>query len=61
MKEMTNDKLYYFNVIGVKKNQTSVSDADREIPTLGSTDDAGNSFPVLSVYHRVGISKRFYM
>ena len=32
-----------FNVIGKKNNQTSVSDADREIPTLGSTDNAGNS------------------
>ena len=27
-----------FNVRGKKNNQTSVSDADREIPTLGSTD-----------------------
>ena len=32
-----------FNVIGKKYNQTLVSDADREIPTLGSTDNAGNS------------------
>ena len=31
-----------FNVMGKKNNQTSVSDADREIPTLGSADSAGN-------------------
>ena len=31
-----------FNVIGKKNNQTSVSDADQEIPTLGSTDNAEN-------------------
>ena len=31
------------NVIGKKNNLTSVSDADREIPTLGSTDNAGNA------------------
>ena len=30
------------NVIGKKNNQTLVSDADREIPALGSTDYAGN-------------------
>ena len=48
-----------FNVIGKKNNQTSVSDADREIPTLGSADNVRNSvtsFPALSVYPRVGIS-----
>ena len=32
-----------FNVIGKKNNQTSVSDADKEIPTLGPADNAGNS------------------
>ena len=32
-----------FNVIGKKNNQASVCDADREIPTLGFTDNAGNS------------------
>ena len=37
-----------FNVIGKKKNQTSVSDADREIPTLGSTDNAWNSVNLVS-------------
>ena len=42
-----------FNVIGKKNNQTLVSDADREIPTLGLTDNAENSittFLLLSVY-----------
>ena len=47
IKEETNDKMI-FNVLSKKNNQTSVSDADREIPTLGST--------ALSVYHRVEIS-----
>ena len=37
-----------FNIIGEKNNQTSVSDADREIPTLGSTDNAGNSVNLVS-------------
>ena len=37
-----------FNVIGKKNNQTSVSDADRQIPTLGSTDNAGNSVSLVS-------------
>ena len=32
-----------FYVIGKKNYQTSVSDADQEIPTLGSTNIAGNS------------------
>ena len=38
------DELYLiiFNVIGKENNQTSVSDADRENPNLGSTDNAGN-------------------
>ena len=46
-----------------------MSDADREIPSLGSTDNAGNSVvPPLSVYPRVVISRsasesdvRFYL
>ena len=29
-----------FNAIGKQNNQTSVSDAEREIPTIGSTDNA---------------------
>ena len=32
-----------FNVTHKKNNQSLVSDADREIPTLGSTDNAGNN------------------
>ena len=32
-----------FNFIGKKNNQTSVADADREVPTLGSAENAGNS------------------
>ena len=43
-----------------KNNKTSVSDAEREIPTLESTENAGNSVnlvPALSFYPRVvGIS-----
>ena len=36
--------------MGRTNNQTSVSDADREIPTLGSTENSRNSVnPVLSV------------
>ena len=35
-------------VIGKKNSQTSVSDADREIPTLGSTDSAGNETYLVS-------------
>ena len=46
-----------------------MSDADREIPSLGSTDNAGNSVvPPLSVYPRVVIPRsasksdvRFYL
>ena len=37
-----------FNVIGKKTNETSISDADREIHTLGSTDNAGNSVNLVS-------------
>ena len=36
------------NVIGKKNNLTSVSDADREIPTLGLKDNAGNSVNLVS-------------
>ena len=42
VKETTNDEIIIFNVKGKKNNQTSVSNADLEIPTLGSTDNAGN-------------------
>ena len=34
--------------ISKKDNQTSVSDAVREIPSLGSTDNAGNSVNLVS-------------
>ena len=37
-----------FNVIGKKNNQSSVSDANQEIPYLGSTDNAGNSVNLVS-------------
>ena len=47
MKQMTDDK-YNCNVIGKKNNQTSVSDADRDIQTLRSTDNAGNSANLVS-------------
>ena len=36
------------NDIGTENNQTSVSESDREIPTLGSTDNAGNSVNLVS-------------
>ena len=45
--------------MGKKNNQTSVSYADREIPTLWSTDNIENSvnlFLALAGYPRVGIS-----
>ena len=37
-----------FNAIVNENNQTFVSDADPEIPTLGSTDNAGNSVNLVS-------------
>ena len=37
-----------FNVLSKKNNQTSTSDAEREIPTIGSTDNAGNSVNLVS-------------
>ena len=37
-----------FTAIGKKVHQTSVSDADQEIPTLGSKDNAGNSVHCVS-------------
>ena len=40
--------LIFFNLIGKKNNQTSISDADREILTLGSTDNAGNTVNLVS-------------
>ena len=49
-----------FPIIGKKINQSSVSNADQEIPTLGSTDNAENSVNLVSgiiLYSRVGISR----
>ena len=37
-----------FNAIGKKNNQTSVSDAGRQIATLGSKDNAGKSVNLVS-------------
>ena len=43
-----------FNDNGKKKeNQTSVNDVDREIPTLGSTDNAGNEVNLVSGIVRI--------
>ena len=39
-----------FNVIGKKNNQTVVSDADREIPTLGQMENAGKMSFLTIVY-----------
>ena len=41
-------KTSIFHRIGKKNNHTSISDADREIPTLGSMDNAGNSVNLIS-------------
>ena len=46
-------KIRFFPIIGKENNQSPVSDADREIPALGATDNAGNlinPFPSLSIY-----------
>ena len=37
-----------FSIIGKKINQSLVSDADQEIPTIGSTDNAENSVNLIS-------------
>ena len=66
-------KTSFFPTKGKKNNQSSVSDPDLEIPTLGSTDNAGNlvnlvSSIIGSIYPGVGISRsasktdgRFYL
>ena len=41
-------KTLIFPIIGKRNNQSPVSDADREIPTLGSKDNAGNSVNLVS-------------
>ena len=38
----------FFYVLGKKNNQTLVSNADPEIPTLWSMDNAGNSINLVS-------------
>ena len=43
----------------VKDNQTSVTDAHREIPTLRSTDNAGNLVNLLSGIIRLPLGKDF--
>ena len=40
IKELMNNN-FFFNFIGKKNNQTSVSDADREITTVGPTEKMG--------------------
>ena len=64
-------KTSIFPIIGKKNNQSSVFDADREVSTLRSKDNAGNSVNLISDIVRlplVGISRfasetndRFYL
>ena len=42
------EMIQFYTIIGKKNNQSSLSDADRENPTLGSTNDAGNSVNLVS-------------
>ena len=42
-----------FQIIGKKKNQSSVSYADRQIQALGSTDNVRNSVNLLSRIFRL--------
>ena len=44
-----------------KNNQTSASDADREIPILGSTDNAGNEVNLVSGIIRLPSGWDFYI
>ena len=39
---------YFFPKIDLTNNQSSVSNADRGIPALGSTDNAGNKVNIVS-------------
>ena len=41
------------SIVGKKNNQTSVSDADRKILTLGSTNNTGNSVNIVSAIIRL--------
>ena len=64
-------KIQIFHRIGKKNKQTSVSNADQEIPTLRSTDNVGNLVNLVSpiiLYPQVGLSlsaseteDRFYL
>ena len=47
------------NVVGKKRHKTSVSNADREIRTLGSTDIAGNSVNLVLGINRLASGKDF--
>ena len=49
----------FYSIIGKKNNQSSVSDADREIPTLESTDNAGNSVKFVSGIIRLPLGLNF--
>ena len=56
IKELVNELyIYIFFIIGKEINQTLVSDADREISTIGSMKRL-TSFPVLIICPRVGIT-----
>ena len=46
-------KALIFPIIGTKNDQSSVSDADQEIQTLGSTDNAGNPVNLVSGIIRI--------
>ena len=46
--EKCKEIIRFYSVIVKKNNQSSVSDADREIPTLWSTGNAGNSVDLVS-------------
>ena len=52
-------KTSIFPIKGKKTNQSSVSDEDREIPTLGSTDYAGNWVNLISGIIRVTLGLGF--
>ena len=48
-----------FNVIGKKYNQTLLSDADRKIQNLESTDNIGNSVNLASAIIRLPWGRDF--
>ena len=59
IEETRSNKKKCFTAIGKKNNQTFVSDADREIPTLGSADNAGNSVNLVSGIIRLPSGRNF--